>query len=61
MTRAIPISILTILLACPCIHAQQGTKNGEWRYYGGDSGTTKYAPLNQIHAGNVKDLRIAWQ
>jgi hypothetical protein len=29
MTRAIPIATLTILLACPCMHAQQGTKNGE--------------------------------
>ncbi len=61
MTRAIFISILTTLVACPCMLAQQGTKNGEWRYYGGDSGTTKYAPLDQINAANVKELKIAWQ
>ena len=61
MTRAIPIFILTLLVACSCMNAQQGTKNGEWRYYGGDSGTTKYAPLDQINAGNAKELKIAWQ
>ena len=24
---------------------QQGTQDGEWRYYGGDIGGTKYSPL----------------
>jgi quinoprotein glucose dehydrogenase len=42
-------------------NAQQGAKNGEWRFYGGDAGSTKYTPLDQINAGNVKDLRIVWQ
>ena len=41
--------------------AQQGAKNGEWRFYGGDAGTTKYSPLDQINAANVKDLKIVWQ
>src|SRR4051812_29166947 len=41
--------------------AQTGAKNGEWRYYGGDAGTTKYSPLDQINASNVKDLKIVWQ
>ena len=49
-----------LLLALPAV-AQQGAKNGEWRYYGGDSGSTKYSPLDQINAGNVKDLKIVWQ
>ena len=31
----------------------------EWRYYGGDAGSTKYSPLDQINAANVKDLKIA--
>ena len=29
----------------------------EWRYYGGDAGSTKYSPLDQINAGNVKNLQ----
>jgi quinoprotein glucose dehydrogenase len=41
--------------------AQQGAKNGEWRFYGGDAGTTKYSALDQINAGNVKELKIVWE
>ena len=41
--------------------AQYGAKNGEWRFYGGDSGTTKYSPLDQINASNVKDLKTVWE
>ena len=41
--------------------AQYGTTNGEWRSYGGDLGSTKYAPLDQIDATNFDDLRLAWR
>jgi quinoprotein glucose dehydrogenase len=41
--------------------AQQGTTNGEWRTYGGDLGSTRYAPLDQINAGNFADLTVAWR
>ncbi len=37
------------------------TQNGEWRSYGGDAGSTKYAPLDQINIANVKSLRVAWR
>src|SRR5215813_7923976 len=40
--------------------AQQGAKNGEWRVYGGDEGSTRYSPLDQINRDNIKDMRIAW-
>jgi quinoprotein glucose dehydrogenase len=33
---------------------------GEWRYYGGDSGSTKYSPLDQVNRDNVGKLRIVW-
>ena len=33
----------------------------EWRSYGGDSSSTRYSPINQINAQNVKDLRIVWR
>ena len=32
----------------------------EWRYYGGDPGSGKYSPLDQIHEGNVRELEVAW-
>jgi len=43
------------------LRAQKGAQNGDWRYYGADSGSTKYSPLDRINAANVKNLRIAWR
>ena len=39
-------------------HADQA---GEWRSYGGEKTSSKYAPLEQIHRDNVGQLRIAWR
>jgi quinoprotein glucose dehydrogenase len=39
----------------------RGTHAGEWRYWGGDEGSTRYSPLDQINAGNVAKLEIAWR
>ena len=52
--------VLFLLAALPAT-AQTGAKNGEWPTYGGDLGHTRYAPLDQINAGNFKDLEIAWR
>ncbi len=41
--------------------AQTGAKNGEWRSYVGDLGSTRYSPLDQINAGNFKNLEVAWR
>lgn len=43
------------------VEAQQGARNGEWRSYGGDSGSTKYSPLDQINGDNFAKLKIAWR
>ncbi len=32
-----------------------------WTYHGGDFANTRYAPLSQIDAKNVGDLKIAWR
>ena len=46
----------------PSVHAQQGTPaNGEWRVNGGDAGSTRYSPLDQINASNVKNLQVVWR
>ena len=50
-----------LLALAGSVHAQQGATNGEWRYYGGDPGNTKYSPLDQINAKNVKELEIVWR
>src|SRR5271165_4590308 len=59
----IPLLLFPILLALlgnPAC-AQQGTTKGEWRFYGGDAGSTKYSPLDQINASNVNQLQIVWR
>ena len=50
-----------LICAGPTARAQSGTKNGEWRTYGGDLGSTRYAPLDQINAENFNKLEIAWR
>src|SRR5512134_1539241 len=34
---------------------------GEWRTYGSDLKSTRYAPLNQITAANFNQLEVAWR
>jgi len=41
--------------------ARIGAPNGEWRTYGGDLGSTRYAPLGQIDASNFSRLEVAWR
>ena len=51
------------LLSVPSVGWAQltGVENGEWRYLGGDAGSTRSAPrLNQIDASNFSDLQVAW-
>ena len=37
------------------------TAAGEWRTYGGDLRSTRYAPLDQINADNFSELEVAWR
>ena len=41
--------------------AQTGSGGGEWRTYGGDLGSTRYAPLDQITAENFDELEMVWR
>ena len=43
------------------ISAQHGASNGDWPYWGGDAGSTRYSALDQINKDNVKNLEIAWR
>ena len=53
---------LVSMLALPAVVlGQTGASGGEWRYYGGDAGGTRYAPLDQIDRDNVADLEIKWR
>jgi quinoprotein glucose dehydrogenase len=52
---------VTAVLGAAVPEAQQGARGGEWTRYGGDAGTTKYSPLDQINKDNVARLRVAWR
>ena len=50
-----------VCLAAGPAEAQYGAPaDGEWRSYAGDSGSTKYSPLDQITAANFADLEVRW-
>ncbi len=52
---------LLLVWAHPAASQRAGTQNGEWRYWGGDEGSSRYSPLDQIDASNVGELEIAWR
>jgi len=41
--------------------AQAGAAGGEWPYWGGDAGSTRYAGLDQITRDNVGTLKVVWR
>src|SRR5262245_55698278 len=60
--------ILIVVLAAGFVYSQDGSKKKannsakihEWRFYGGDNGSTKYSPLDQINKTNVRNLKVVW-
>ena len=60
--RAGAYAMLLAVLVVPLSASSQAgaPTTGEWPTYGGDLWSTKYSPLDQIHAGNFADLRIEW-
>ena len=70
LRRVAPVILVAGLLLAAAVAAQQRAGlperlggvplAGEWSRIGGDAGSTRYSPLDQITAQNVKNLRIAW-
>ncbi len=50
---------LAILLAA--VASAQERDPNEWPHYAGDLASTRYSPLDRIHAGNVDRLEILWR
>ncbi len=61
VASALLASIVLLALSPEPAAPQGGAADGAWHTYGGDPGHTRYAPLDQIHAGNVADLEVAWR
>ncbi|MDA1237033.1 MAG: PQQ-binding-like beta-propeller repeat protein, partial [Acidobacteria bacterium] len=57
----VPFLLLSVALTALPLIAQQGAQKGDWLFYGGDAGSTKYSPLDQIDAENAAELAIAWR
>ena len=56
-----PLALGLVVCILSPVHAQDGTDGLEWVAHGGDGGYTRYAPLDQIDADNVNELRVAWR
>ncbi len=55
------MALCTLSLVCSASLAQHGAASGEWHHYGGDRGSTKYSPLDQIDTDNAEQLVEAWR
>ena len=53
-------SAVTVLVLIYATLSMAATSDGDWPSYGGDLGSQKYSPLDQINAENVKQLEMAW-
>src|SRR5262245_2407350 len=55
--------LAVVYLAFPSAQtpSRRGTENGEWRYIGGDIGSTRYSPLSQVTPANFETLKEAWR
>ncbi len=58
--RTVPLACLLAWVTLPII-GQSGAANTEWRSYGADLANTRYSPLDQVNAGNFKNLEVAWR
>jgi len=62
MSKLTLMAITFLLLSAVAnIQAQTGELSGEWHFFGGDSGSTKYSSLDLIDKENVANLEIAWR
>ncbi len=58
MRKLFPL-IATSFLLCSANPAL--AQDVDWPVYGGDGASSKYIALDQIHAGNVNKLEVAWE
>ena len=60
-TRPCVLSLVVLLFWTSTGSAQTGAPDGEWRTYGGDLGSTRYSPLDQIDGDNFSELEVQWR
>ncbi len=60
VTAGMTMGLLLLLSTGVMAADAPGTRDGQWRYLGGDSAHTRYSPADQINAENFEDLEEAW-
>jgi len=58
--QTVAYGVLILGIAMLPLLAQQGAKEGQWRAYASETGSTGYSPLDLINRDNVKNLQVAW-
>lgn len=64
MHRASIVAVATAIAGVVAIAQRPSPSSaavGEWRYYAGDAGSSKYSPLTQITTANVSTVDLAWR
>src|SRR5216684_5959546 len=57
----VALTVCAVTFATMPASGQSGARNGEWRTYAADLGSTRYSPLDQINAANFAKLELAWR
>ncbi len=62
MRRAI-LTAVFLMAAVALLAAAEGPRSaaGDWAFYGGDAGGSRYSQLDQINKANVAELKPAWE
>jgi quinoprotein glucose dehydrogenase len=52
-----------LLLSCSeqNLDSTSAAHSDQWKHHGGDHSSSKYAPFDQINAGNFEQLEVAWR
>ena len=52
-----------LLLSCgeQNLDSTSAAHSAQWKHHGGDHSSSKYAPFDQINAGNFEQLEVAWR
>jgi quinoprotein glucose dehydrogenase len=58
--RLVALTGVVLALQLATRQARAQTPSVDWPRVNNDAGGTRYSPLSQIHAGNVRQLQVAW-
>lgn len=61
MKKELKFLLPALFFIAGCTHADSPKEPGkDYPVYGGNKAGNRYSPLDQVDAGNVRDLQVAW-